>query len=103
MLKAGTLKNLALTFGQEVTIDSTLSFKRCYVKVSAETRAQWVLECSKLAAAGMLKPDTKNNECPETYMCWHGYLGTKYERISVLMFSNEIAVTYRTKSILDRM
>ena len=98
MLKAGTLKNLALTFGQEVTIDSTFSFKRCYVKVSDETRAQWVLECNRLAAAGMLRPE--NNVCPDTFMCWHGYLGTKFERISVIMFSNEIVITYTTKSIL---
>jgi hypothetical protein len=103
MLKAGTLKNLALTFGQEVVVDSTFSFKRYYIPVNIEQHDKWVMECNRLAAAGMLKPDTENNVCPETYMCWHGYLGTKFERISIIMFSNEIAVTYRTKSVLDRM
>lgn len=103
MLKAKTLKNLALTFGNERKVDATFSFMKYSFTVDAEHRIRWALECRNLEAAGMFKPDTDNNTCPDTYLCWHGYLGTKYERISVMMFSNEIAITYRTKSILDRM
>lgn len=103
MLKAKTLKNLALTLGIEKAVDDSLSFKKYYIPVNIEQRDKWIMECQKLEAAGMLKPDTKNNECPETYMCWHGYLGTKFDRIGVMLFSDEVIISCKTKSALDRM
>lgn len=103
MLKAETLKNLALTFGKERKVDATFSFMKYSITVDAEQRTKWALECRNLETAGMFKPDTDNNTCPDTYLYWHGYLGTKYERISVMMFRDEIVITYKTKSVLDRM
>lgn len=101
MLKAKTLKNLALTLGVEKAVDDSLSFKKYYIPVNIEQRDKWIAECNKLEAAGMLRPDPK--DLPEIYMAWHGYLGTKFDRISVILLSNEVVISYKTKSALDKM
>lgn len=101
MLKAKTLKNLALTLGIEKAVDDSLSFKKYYIPVNIEQRDKWIMECQKLEAAGMLRPDPK--DLPEIYMAWHGYTGTKFDRISVILLSNEVVIAYKTKSALDKM
>lgn len=102
MLKAKTLKNLALTLGVEKAVDDSLSFKKYRIPVSTEQRSKWISECKKLEAAGMLKPDADIKDLPEIYMAWHGYLGTKLDRIGVILLSDEVVISYKTKSALDR-
>ena len=103
MLKAKTLKNLALTLGIEKAVDDSLSFKKYYIPVNIEQRNKWIEECNKLEAAGMLKPDPNIEDLPEIYMMWHGYLGTKFDRISIILLSDEVCISYKTKSALDKM
>lgn len=103
MLRAKTLKNLALTLGIEKAVDDSLAFKKYYIPVNIEQHDKWVMECTKLETAGMLKPDTNNGMCPDTCMVWHGYTGTKFDRIGVIIFRSEVCISYKTKSALDRM
>ncbi len=102
MLKAKTLKNLALTFGKEKAVDDSLSFKKYYIKVDPVQRNKWILECQKLEAAGMLKPDPNIEDMPEIFMAWHGYLGTEFDRIGVILLSDKVVISYKTKSALDK-
>lgn len=101
MLKAKTLKNIALTLGEAVVINETLTFKKYRIPVNAEQRSKWISECNKLEAAGMFKPASENKECPDTLMVWHGYPGTKYDRLGITLFDDEAVISYKTKSALD--
>jgi uncharacterized membrane protein len=101
MLKAKTLKNLALTLGEEKPVNDSLSFKKYYIPVNAEQRSRWISECQNLEAEGMFKPDLENETSPDTFMCWHGHSGTKYDRLGVLRFRDEIGISYKTKSAFD--
>lgn len=101
MLKAKTLKNLALTLGDAVVINDTLSFKKYRIPVSTKQHSRWVLECQNLEAEGMFKPDEINNVNEPLVLYWHGSLHTKYERLSITIFQDEVVIAYKTKSALD--
>lgn len=103
MLKAETLKNLALTLGEEKVVNDSLSFKKYYIKVDAEQHDKWVSECKKLETAGVFQPTMKNEACPDTLMIWHGLADTKYVRLGVMIFSDEVVISYKTKSTFDKM
>lgn len=101
MLKAKTLKNLALTLGIEKAVNDSLSFKKYYIPVSAEQHDKWISECRKLEAEGMFKPDASNSINEPLVSYWHGSLHTKYERLSMTIFQDEVVIAYKTKSALD--
>jgi hypothetical protein len=103
MLKAKTLKNLALTLGEEKPVNDSLSFKKYYIPVNAEQHDKWIMECAKLETAGMLKPDEINNVNGPLVSYWRGSLHTKYERLSLTVFQDEVVIAYKTKSALDKM
>ena len=103
MLKAKTLKNLALTLGEEKPVNDSLSFKKYYIPVNAEQRDKWVSECKKLETAGVFQLATENEACPDTLMVWHGLANTKYVRLGVLIFSDEVVISYKTKSVYDKI